>query len=39
MIRLKPEDFDSPQTLTALAKAAHMNEVEFATRFGQLVGR
>ena len=37
MIRLKPEDFDIPQTLTALAKAGHMNEVEFVTRFGALV--
>jgi hypothetical protein len=39
MIRLKPEDFDVPQTLTALARAGHMNEAEFATRFGSLVGR
>ena len=37
MIRLKPEDFDIPQTLTALAKAGHMNEAEFVTRFGALI--
>src|SRR4029077_6701447 len=39
MIRLKPEDFDIPQTLTALANAGHMNEPEFVTRFGVLVGK
>jgi len=39
MIRLKPEDFTIPETLTALAKAGHMNEAEFVTRFGPLVGQ
>jgi 6-phosphofructokinase 1 len=39
MIRLKPEDFDAPETLAALAKAANMSESEFVARFGPLVGR
>jgi 6-phosphofructokinase len=39
MIRLKPEDFDHPETIAALAKASHMSEPEFASRFGPIVGR
>ncbi len=39
MIRLKPEDFDDPQTLAALAKAGNMSEPELLARFGPLVGR
>ncbi len=39
MIRLKPEDFQSPETIAALAKAGHLDEAEFVRRFGPLVGR
>jgi 6-phosphofructokinase len=39
MIRLKPEDFDQPAMLAALAKAGHLSEPEFVARFGPLVGR
>jgi 6-phosphofructokinase 1 len=39
MIRLKPEDFDDPEMLAALAKAGHLGEAEFVKRFGRLVGR
>ena len=39
MIRLKPEDFDNPDTLTALAKAGNLTETEPRSRFGPLVGR
>ncbi len=39
MIRLKPEDFDQPEMLVALSKAANLNESEFIARFGPLVGR
>ena len=39
MIRLKPEDFDQPGMLAALAKAGHLSEPEFVARFGPLVGR
>ena len=39
MIRLKPEDFDNPDVVTAIAKAGHLTETEFLSRFGPLVGR
>jgi 6-phosphofructokinase 1 len=39
MIRLKPEDFDQPDTLAAIAKAGNLGEPEFVARFGRLVGR
>src|SRR5512145_2445366 len=39
MIRLKPEDFDAPDTLAALAKAGNISETELLARFGPLVGR
>jgi ATP-dependent phosphofructokinase / diphosphate-dependent phosphofructokinase len=39
MIRLKPEDFDDRNTLTALAKAGNLSPDEFAGRFGSVVGR
>ena len=39
MIRLKPEDFEDPQTLAALAKAGRMSEPEFIARFGPVVGK
>ncbi len=39
MIRLKPEDFDDPEMLAALAKAGNLGETEFVGRFGPLVGR
>jgi 6-phosphofructokinase 1 len=39
MIRLRPEDFDDPQTVTNLAKAGNMDEDSFRRRFGPLVGR
>ena len=39
MIRLKAEDFDDAATVTALAKAGHLEPAEFKSRFGPLVGR
>ena len=39
MIRLKPEDFDDPETLATLAKAGNLGETEFVQRFGPLVGK
>lgn len=39
MIRLKPEDFDQPPTISALAKAANLADEDFVRRFGPLVGR
>ncbi len=39
MIRLKPEDFDDPHTLAALAKAGNLSEPEFRARFGPVVGK
>jgi ATP-dependent phosphofructokinase / diphosphate-dependent phosphofructokinase len=39
MIRLKPEDFASPDTVAALAKAGGLSESEFVKRFAPLVGR
>ncbi|HEU5320018.1 MAG TPA: diphosphate--fructose-6-phosphate 1-phosphotransferase [Methylomirabilota bacterium] len=39
MIRLKPEDFDQPETLAALARAGNLSETEFLKRFGPVVGR
>jgi 6-phosphofructokinase len=39
MIRLKAEDFDTPESLAALAKAGNLSETELLARFGPLVGR
>ena len=39
MIRLKPEDFDNPESLAALAKAGNLSETELLARFRPLVGR
>jgi 6-phosphofructokinase 1 len=39
MIRLKPEDFQSPTEIRALARAGNLGEAEFARRFGHLVNR
>ena len=39
MIRLKPEDFDKPETVAALATAGKLDPAEFIRRFGPLVGR
>jgi 6-phosphofructokinase 1 len=39
MIRLKREDFDNPELVTAMAKAGHLTETELISRFGPLVGR
>ena len=36
MIRLKPEDFEQPETVAALARAGNMTEAEFMARFGRL---
>jgi 6-phosphofructokinase 1 len=38
MIRLKPEDFQAPDTLAALARTANLSEDAFVKRFGHLVG-
>jgi 6-phosphofructokinase 1 len=38
MIRLKPEDLATPESLAALAKAGHLSETELLARFGPLVG-
>ncbi len=39
MIRLKPDDFDNAEMVTALAKAGNLTETELRSRFGPLVGR
>jgi 6-phosphofructokinase 1 len=39
MIRLRPEDFDSPDAVAALAKAGNLSETELLARFGPLLGR
>ncbi|HEU0193427.1 MAG TPA: diphosphate--fructose-6-phosphate 1-phosphotransferase [Gaiellales bacterium] len=39
MIRLKPDDFDKPGAVAALAKAGNLDPAEFVRRFGPLVGR
>src|SRR2546421_11947391 len=39
MIRLKPEDFATPESLAALAKAGNLSETELLSRFSPLVGR
>jgi 6-phosphofructokinase 1 len=39
MIRLKPEDFEDPGDVAALAKAANLPEPEFVRRFSPVVGR
>ncbi len=39
MIRLKPEDFESPAELRALARAGNLGEAELVTRFGYLGGK
>jgi ATP-dependent phosphofructokinase / diphosphate-dependent phosphofructokinase len=39
MIRLKPEDFENPDTVTALAKAGNLGEGEFVSRFRPVVNR
>jgi 6-phosphofructokinase len=38
MIRLKPEDFEVPQAVAALARAARMSEADFVGRFAPVVG-
>ena len=38
MIRLEREDFERPESVTALAKAANLSEAEFIARFGPSVG-
>jgi 6-phosphofructokinase 1 len=39
MIRLKPQDFDDPPTVGALARAANMDVDAFTRRFAPVVGR
>ena len=39
MIRLKPEDFERPEQLRALARAGNLSEAEFVKQFDYLVGR
>jgi hypothetical protein len=39
MIRLKPEDFEKPETVAALAKAGNLDPAEFTRRFFPLVDR
>jgi ATP-dependent phosphofructokinase / diphosphate-dependent phosphofructokinase len=39
MIRLKPEDFDDPASVAALAKAGNLDPADFTRRFAPLVGR
>jgi len=38
MIRLKPEDFEAPPTVAALARAGRMSEADFVGRFAPVVG-
>jgi 6-phosphofructokinase len=39
MIRLKPEDFDTSDSVAALARAGSLDPADFTRRFGRLVGR
>jgi 6-phosphofructokinase 1 len=39
MIRLKPEDFEQPETVAALARAGRMTEEDFLKRFARLARR
>ena len=39
MIRLRPDDFEQPETVAALARAGKMTEEDFRSRFGRLVRR
>jgi ATP-dependent phosphofructokinase / diphosphate-dependent phosphofructokinase len=39
MIRLKPEDFDDPAIVAAMAKAGNLGDDDFVKRFGPVVGR
>jgi 6-phosphofructokinase 1 len=39
MIRLRPEDFDRPDTIAMLAKAANLDPADFTRRFAPVVGR
>ena len=39
MIRLKPEDFDSPETVATLARAGKLDPADFTRRFAPIVGR
>jgi hypothetical protein len=39
MIRLKPEDFERPETIASLAKAGNLDPAEFTRRFAPLVTR
>jgi 6-phosphofructokinase 1 len=39
MIRLKPEDFEEPDTVAALARAGNMTEADFLARCGRLARR
>lgn len=39
MIRLKPEDFERPERLPALARAGNLTEAELVRRFGHLARR
>ncbi len=38
MIRLERDDFDHPESLATLAKAAHLSDGEFIARFSPVVG-
>jgi 6-phosphofructokinase 1 len=39
MIRLKPEDFEKPETVAALARAGNLDPAEFTRRFSRVAGR
>ena len=39
MIRLRPDDFEQPETVAALARAGKMTEEDFRARFGRLARR
>jgi 6-phosphofructokinase 1 len=39
MIRLVPEDFERPESVATLAKAANLDEAEFIARFAAVVSR
>jgi 6-phosphofructokinase 1 len=38
MIRLEREDFERPESVSTLAKAANLSDAEFIARFGPSVG-
>jgi hypothetical protein len=39
MIRLEPQDFETPEQIETLAHGGHLDQAEFVSRFGYLGDR